>query len=182
MKFLILSCLAFAFGHLSLAAPMSGVSGGGGNVMYPVSPRNPALVAEVQAKLNEARPSVAAYFEAKQALFVKGNLSPEESALFAPLFKTGQGVVATARQTGLDIEQTTPCYDSSATPVDGSIFSDDHGEICVSALSISKRVERADVPAQSAALLAHEFTEVLGFGEDDAVRVQAKVLADFRQR
>ena len=183
MKLLFISSCSVTLGLmalLSLSAFASGVSGGGGNVMFPVDPKNPAPLAEVQAKVGEARGSVASYFEAKQELFQKGNLSAEDAALFGPLLQAGKGMVAVARETGVDIEQKSSCFDSAATPVDGSIISDHRGEVCVSALSISKRVERRDVPAQSAALLAHEFTEVLGFGEDEAVRVQSKVLADFR--
>jgi len=166
---------------LPLTAHASGVSGGGGNVMFPVNPLNPAAVEEVTEKLSLARPSVASYFEGKEALLEVGSLTDDEAAIFAPLFQAGKGIVATARESGLEIEQNKPCFDSSATPFDGSTHSQRQGAVCVSALSISKKVERDDIAAQSAALLAHEFTEVLGFSEDHAVRVQSKVLADFRR-
>lgn len=158
----------------------SGVSGGGGNVMFPVDPKEPASINEAHSVVSHARPVLLNYLKDKREELAAGKMEPSEASIFEPLFNTGKGILHVARNTGIDVENRRSCLDSSSAPVDGSIFSGHRGVVCLSSFSISKKVERSDVGAQSVALLAHEFTEVLGFEEDAAVTIQAQVLSDLR--
>ena len=182
MRVVLISLAAISsFTLFAESGSASGVSGGGGNVMYPVDPREPASPEEVRRELAKAKPKVAEYLHAKKDLYRRGQLPAEERAVLGVLFLGDRHVVKAARKTALEIANDQPCFDGERNPVDGSIHAGRDGAICLSALTISRRVERQDVPAQSAALIAHEITEVVGLGEDEAVRVQAKVLEDFRR-
>lgn len=136
--------------------------------------------------MEQAKPQLMVYFEGKISQFQRGELSPEDRAAFGKLLESKSSINEASRSAKLDVEDDRPCFDAAQKPVDGSIYDKHHGSIergriCVSSYSIAQKVERHDVRAQSAALLAHELTEVLGFEEDDAVRVQARVLDDFRR-
>ena len=165
------------------ALAAGGISSGGGNVLEPVDPRNPAGRAEVKDMIPRARNALLGYLRAKRLDWSAGRLSGEERADFGALFSASRDVLGVSAATPVDVELEEPCFDFAENPVDGSIRSDEKfPSICLSALTISRRVERADIPAQSAALLAHEVSELVGFGEEQAVRLQSRVLNDFRGR
>ena len=180
MKTSLLAAALFLLPTFGFAA--GGISSGGGNVLYPVEPRNPVAPAAVKNLVPRAHATLLQYLRAKKGDWQAGRLPADEAADFDALFSAPRDVIGVSARTPVDIELEEPCFDFASKPVDGSIRSDEkkHGGICLSALTISRRVEPADLHAQSAALLAHEFSELIGFDEDQAVGLQAHVLRDLR--
>jgi len=167
---------------VGFSAHAGGVSGGGGNVLFPVDPQQPASRLEVRQVIVSAHRDVVQYLQEKQEQFRAGNLDPAQRVQFSQLFEQPLNVVEISRNKVLEIESERPCIDANGMPVDADIHADDQEKVCVSSFSISKKVEKGELSAQSAALLIHEFSELAGFDEDGAVQLQSMVLADFRRR
>lgn len=80
------------------------------------------------------------------------------------------------------IESTTiyssfvPCLDSNGREVDGSILSPP-GTVCLSTARLMGSLSQENARNQALALLAHEYSHLLGFNEDDARKVQRQVLS-----
>jgi hypothetical protein len=99
---------------------------------------------------------------------------------FAKLFAQPQSVFAVIEQVWPSVRDSRPCYDSAQNPVDGSVANFHEGTFCISAYSIAQKVHRKEIPAQSAALLMHEYSELVGLTESEAVSLQSHVLEDFK--
>jgi hypothetical protein len=174
---------AFAFGLLFLGecAFAGGVSGGGGNLLHPIQPREPMPTSEVFHEIESMQGRLVVYFEGKLEEFREGELPVEERELFGSLFRLERNVIDLAASTSLLFNSDAPCMDLSESPVDASTVSLRANSICVSSFSISHRVDPKILGAESAAILAHEFSELAGFDESQAVRLQAAVFADYKK-
>ena len=71
------------------------------------------------------------------------------------------------------------CRDKFGEDVDGSIYSPREHSICISLKNLGTKLTNENARLQTSALVAHEYTHVLGYGEEDAVRVQNFVLGGF---
>jgi hypothetical protein len=157
-----------------------GVSGGGGNVIvsYPqsVAPSVPA----VRSRIRALKPMMERYFQEKEAAFASGSLPTAQYAALQPLFSGYPDVAMAIRPIEVQIEEHAPCHDADGNPFDGSTRGLNSDQVCLSALRIAGKVEASELGAQISALMAHEFAEVLGLDDENAIRIQEIVLKDFR--
>jgi hypothetical protein len=159
-----------------------GVSGGGGNVLYPQAQKTPAPTSLVRTTIEDSHSELVQYLKQKYDDYQRGSLSPEEKGQFELLFRQPRDVLAISATKRLEIESGRPCLDANSQPVDADIRGDMVDRVCVSSFSLARKVEKRRLHSESAALLAHEFSELAGFEEDDAVRLQALVLKDFQAK
>lgn len=158
-----------------------GVSGGGGHLLFPVQGKSPLPRSAVERELAAVHGRVVSYLVNKEQQLRRGELPAGERAVFEPLFQQPRDVIGISARTSLDFEDDHPCFDSAAAPADASTISDHANSICVSSFTIAKKVDPRNLGAESAAILVHEFSELAGFGEEEAVKLQTQVFADYKQ-
>ena len=157
-----------------------GVSGGGGNMISPKPPlsaNNPEIVEEI---VGRSQNTVLNYLWQKRTDFEANRLSASHREAFAPVFENPLRIEDAVRGTRLHIAEERSCWDSQHKPVDGSTFSKEANSICISAYNIAKKADLSDIHPQSVALMIHEYSELIGLSEEQAVKAQAKALEELR--
>lgn len=87
-----------------------------------------------------------------------------------------KNIINAFKKVRIHVESEEPCYTLNGTPADGSIFSEKSNSVCISAKTIAEKVHIEEVPKQAAALSLHEYAEVIGLSEEDAVNLQKRAL------
>ncbi len=157
-----------------------GMSGGGGFVISPETPDQYNSPDKVEALIEKhAEPCLQKYLINKKEKFDKGELPGHELTTLEPLLK--QGVIFKAIQnTKLIIQDDHSCFGANGEPTDGSFFKDKKNAICISAKNIAEKVHHKELKPQTLALMMHEYSEMMGFSEDNAIGVQKIVLDDLK--
>ncbi len=173
--------LVFFISNLFLSVSFAGgVSGGGGNVIDPTLPEGPQDSEIIERMIKRTTLDLKTYVQNKKNHFENGQMNSDDFNLYKPLFYNSTPIDIIIQKIKVKVQEHRPCYDSSKTPVDGSIHSESSDSICLSALRISKKVHIQDVPAQSLALMMHEYSEVIGMNEEFAVTLQKRTLEDLQ--
>ena len=170
--------LSSAFVSLNLspdeALAMGGISGGGGNVLPGKAPDSYQDPEVVEDQVRESRTLVFEYLSQQ---------SDERSS----------AILEAARQVPLHIKDDSPCFDAAGNIVDGSVAGiaqperdfgfgpRRHGRVCISALNIARKVHASELRAQAAALLIHEYAELTGSNEDQAVMLQTEAFKSLQR-
>lgn len=157
-----------------------GVSGGGGNVINPTPPERIIDGDSVEHVVKASVAYTRLYFKNVHAQYLAGELPSDINPVFEKLFADRDHFVRVLEEVRPHVVEETPCYDRGMNPVDASIVSGRPGRFCVSAYSMARKVHVDEIPIQSAALMAHEYSELVGLNEDDAVTVQKKALEDLK--
>ena len=74
----------------------------------------------------------------------------------------------------IEFRKTRPCFDNVGNEKDGSIYTDSHRKlaICISGMKLAQKLTRDNYEVQTAALVLHEVSHLLGTTEDEAVSIQ----------
>ena len=179
MKFLISISLLFL--NLSAFAMIGGVSGGGGNMISPKSPVTIANPEAVQQIVYKARNVLYRYVSQKRTAYLNNQLSLSQRAAFAPLFSSNLTIERVISSAHLHVNEHHACWDENHQPVDGSTITPHPDSICISAYNIARKTDVSDIAPQSAALMLHEYGELTGLNEDQAVAIQKAALKDLRE-
>lgn len=166
---------------LSAGAREGGVSGGGGNMLSPKPPSHQVDAETAEHMILQAREILKKYVFEKKYAFHNGTLSAEQMDAFEPIFNSQKNVEDTMRTARLHIKERHACWDENSQPVDGSTIAPTPNSICISARNIATKADISDITPQSAALMLHEFSELVGLSEDQAVKAQAAALAELRE-
>ena len=137
-----------------------GISGGGGDTII----LDPAGTEFIKLQLSGARVSLLMVF--KNAAFLSARKE---------LFQGTNNILEKVKNYSLDIKTDDSCYDFDGTPTDASINSKP-GTICLSAFTIGQKVSMVTDYPQLLALLAHEYSHLMGYDEDQAVSFQKDIL------
>jgi hypothetical protein len=138
-----------------------GISGGGGGTIIP----DPAGSEYIKQELSGARISL---------LMILKNLSYSSTRTI--LFQGSDNIIEKIKQYSLKIEMDKPCFDFEGHPNDGSINSDPK-TICISAKTIGEKVSRITSYPQLLALMAHEYSHLMGYDEKEATAFQIEILS-----
>lgn len=175
----------FIFSQMSSAAPLrgfeGGVSGGGGNLLEARTPLKPIHPEVAEKIVHDSYAVFLTYIGQKRKDYFSKKLSPEQQVAFAPIFEAAQEIEAMARNRRMQVDDHSPCWDSNHRPVDGSTLSRLPNSICISAFTIAQKSEVNDIAPQSAALMLHEYGELVGLTETEAVGAQIEALKDLRE-
>lgn len=180
MKYMI--SLLVLMTTLSAGAREGGVSGGGGNMLSPKTPNHPVNPETAEHLILEARHILVRYIQEKKEAFQAGALSSEEMDAFEPVFNSERNVENTIRTARLHINEKHSCWDENRQPVDGSTITTTPNSICISARNIANKADVSDITPQSAALMLHEYSELVGLSEDQAVKAQSAALSELREK
>jgi len=82
------------------------------------------------------------------------------------------------KRVNIAIETDDACYDRKHLPFDERTMGAQPNTICMSALSLSRRVEVDMMPVETTALLLHEYSEVVGLSDPQAVLAQTMIYRD----
>jgi hypothetical protein len=189
LKFILLILVVgFCFLEMQAFADPShrrdgGVSGGGGNVISPTPPDSFTHPDQVEKVVKNSHNDVQNYFFEAERDYRNG-LSGENTQyknIYKALFSDGDKIHGIIKNSYPEIEDEKPCFDSDYKPVDASFSKGHDQEICVSAFNIARKVNRKEIKAQSIGLMVHEYVELAGLSEEDAVSLQKKALKDFKE-
>ena len=171
----LLSCFAQA-----LPFREGGVSGGGVNVL---NPQNPKIILDSEKAEHIVRASklyAHIFFANAEEEYLKGTAPADVMAVYKKIFENNN-VTVVLDTVHPHVRDYGPCYDYSLNPVDASVASLEPDRFCVSSYALSHKVLPESLPIQAAALMAHEYTEVMGLGETEAVIIQKQALNDLQQ-
>lgn len=157
-----------------------GVSGGGGNMIAPKAPCSPVDTETAEHMIYRARGVLKDYLLRKKQAFETQSLPAEQMQAFAPVFNANRDVETTIDSTDIRVAHRHSCWNADHQPVDGSTITEDPNSICISAFAIAQKADVSDITPQSAALMLHEFSELVGLSESQAVRAQSAALSDLR--
>lgn len=157
-----------------------GVSGGGGNVINPTPPDQILDGDSVEHVVKSSVAYTHIYFKNVHTQYLAGELPSDVAPVFEKLFADTNRFQRILEEVQPHVVEESPCYDRGMNPVDASIVTYKTGRFCVSAHAIAKKVRVDEIPIQSAALMAHEYSEIAGLNEGEAVTVQKKALEDLK--
>lgn len=158
-----------------------GVSGGGGNVIDPREPDRYLDPEEAEGIVESSHSIFYKYIVNKKKMFHSNQLNQTQSEVFRPVFEAPRDIIETIHKVRVHVEDDHSCWDAQKRPVDGSIFSKKDNSICISAFNLAQKAHVEDIPHQSAALMLHEYSELVGLSEEEAVQVQVEALSDLRE-
>jgi len=107
-------------------------------------------------------------------------MTPEQIIAFAPVFNSEKNIESVMTEVRMYVKDHSTCRDADQKPVDGSIVNPVPDSICISAFNIANKTDAADIPPQSTALILHEYGELIGLTEAQAVMLQTLVLEELR--
>ena len=158
-----------------------GVSGGGGNLLSPTPPKEIQDPREIRAIIKGSKFLLKKFINAKYSLFKSGSMDSESLRMYSVLFADNDDNLHEAmEEIALDIKLDEPCFDRDGVEHDGSTLNQKRHSICISAFSIAKKCDKEEVPLQSTALIFHEYSEVVGLSDIDAIKLQKQVLDELK--
>ena len=142
-----------------------GMSGGGGDTTV-ANPAGPNRITEI---LFSSRQSLYLYFNKLSAY--PYDMDPKIDAIKNKM----QDVILSYRiYASID-----GCQDKFGNDVDGSMYSPNEKSICISLKNLGAKLAVDNAASQTIALVAHEYSHLLGYDEEDAVFVQNWVLQSY---
>lgn len=158
-----------------------GVSGGGGNVIRPTPPNYPQNTEHVEHTVKASLQYTQIFLENKAISFQHNQIPSDAYEIYAKIFQNEKNIFSILQTVRPRVEEHQPCFDFNSKPVDASIAAAKPNSFCVSAYSLAKKVIHTEIPIQSAALMAHEYSEILGLSESEAVRIQSDAIDELNQ-
>jgi hypothetical protein len=157
-----------------------GVSGGGGNLISPLAPNKPGAPSVAANIIYSSKAKLENYVQQKRRQFELNQLSDSQRQAFAPIFNSKQSIEKLMKNVQVRIADQHSCWDPDRGDVDGSTVSSTANTICISAYRFAKEDAVADMAPQSVALMLHEYGELVGLNEDQAIQAQAAALQELR--
>lgn len=154
------------------------VGGGGGGTTSPLkASRDMIKLAAAQAKL-----TIVTFLNEEEIRFVlhSSGMSAEWKTLNPKLFNSSNDIFKVIEKISIEVRADAPCYDSSGDVVEGSIFSNYSDSICISSLLLAQKLDVYNYEYETAALILHELSHLLGATESEAVSVQVSYIQNMR--
>jgi hypothetical protein len=180
--FMITVLLISATKTLARHGVEGGISGGGGFVIDPQTPVYPNSPDSVEELIkNNGNNILKKYLVGKKQKLDAGQLLGHEIQPIEKLFKTKNNIFTVIHDTHIEVKDEESCFNEKGEPTDGSFFTNQKNAICISAKNIATKVHHEEVQPQSLALMMHEYGEVMGFTDAEAVQLQKIVLDDLKK-
>jgi hypothetical protein len=178
-KFIFILSLFLLFALATEARPINGgvSDGGGGSVGS--SAVTPEQIAQAVPPLAHW---ILPWLYRQQAQFQTLSPADQKDSTVAKLFPAhGDDILVLIPKISFELRLSGPCFDANHTPKEGSIFAKNKNQICLSPFLLSQNLNSSDVAAETAALMIHELSHLLGTNEAEAVAIQKLAIADFSQ-
>jgi|GEM_PF-2207866 len=181
MKLLIQSLVISSILYSQLSLAKGGISGGGGNVINSTPPTEYQDPHDIRAVIKDSKYILYRFIKAKYSLFRRGSMSNEDMRLYGVLFADSEtNLHEVMEDIKIDIPVDQGCFDKLGNEYDGSSYNPTNHKICISAFRISKNTIMDEVPIQSAALILHEYAEVVGLTDDEAIDLQIQMITELK--
>lgn len=155
-------------------ASHGGVSDGGGGTLNP----DPAQPADIAFYAQESSKAILSWLYRQEQEFIA---SPEEGSPYAKLFGHEKDIFQIMPSVKFELRMTAPCLDANGAPKDASIFGKEAGTLCISPFLMAPKLNRQTAERETAALMIHEISHLMGTTEDEAVQIQKDALRDFNR-
>lgn len=156
-----------------------GMSGGGGYVIAPQAPDHQMSPDYVEHIIERGgQESLKSYLILKKEKLQAGKLPGAEISTIEKLFSSP--IFEAVDRARIIINENDSCYGANGEPTDGSFYIKKKHAICISAKNISQKVHRSEIKPQTYALMVHEYSESMGFTEQEAKEIQKIVLDDLK--
>jgi hypothetical protein len=166
---------------LSASAFAGGVSGGGGNLISPTAPLQMQDPRDIKDIILSSKNLLKKYIDVKHSQYTAGTMDNESLKKYSVLFANNENNLhEVMEEIALDVQLEQPCFDINGNVFDGSTFNQQKHSICISAATIAQKCNRPEVPLQATALVIHEYSEVVGLSDDDAISLQKQVIAELK--
>jgi hypothetical protein len=155
--------------------PAGGVSGGGGFFYKPYSPKEFEHEIDGEALFLNAFDSlkkIAANFSEKN----KSELPEDVKA-----FLSNKDLFAHLKSIEPVVHSVGACFDENYQEVDGSLYSFVPHTICLSSFNLIRKVDEEDMTPQVYGILFHEYSELIGYTEKQAVKLQESIIRHLRK-
>lgn len=168
-----ISCflLPIFFFNYSIARA-GGVSDGGGGVVN----SNPVDIAHVLFATAETGGILLAWLYREESTFKKLPTDEQKRSPSAKLFLGKTSAIDLIKTTAFEVRMNKPCYDSGGNSKDGSVLGARPGTLCISPYSMAPKLNESNYEQETAALVMHEISHVLGADENEATEIQKNVL------
>lgn len=153
-----------------------GVSGGGGNIINPQQPTYVLATEDAEHLVKASVLYTQIFFSKAQKQYADQSAPIEIIPIYEKIFADESSLNKVLTEVHPKVRDSGPCYDFSQKPVDASVVSHEPNHFCVSSYSVARKVEAEQIPVQAAALMAHEYSEIMGLNEDEAVVIQKQAL------
>ena len=166
----------------TVLAAAGGISGGGGEVICPDRPTYYQDPEHIKDVIEQSKSKLVSYIDYKKKQLLSDELEHSEKEIIQKIFEPNKmNIHEAVNRFSVYIDDDHPCYTSDRQPVDGSIYSKKPNSICISSATIARKVHFNQVSKQSTALMLHEYSEVVGLTEAEAVTLQKKALEEIPQ-
>jgi hypothetical protein len=153
-----------------------GASGGGGFFLQSQPDATPAPIAHPEAIVNKAYGYILSIAESgERGMHFKD--APAVLAKFLANSELGE-TLEVIKPLG---HASGPCLNKYHEEVDGSIYSFAPNTVCISTFNLAEKVAAQDQFPQTAGILVHEYAEVMGHTEPEAIQLQTLMIDYIRQ-
>jgi len=161
------------------AFAIGGIGDGGGGTTKPI-PVTPRDIRDFVGN-NRTAPMIRAWFNGLEADYQREleNDYEKESTALPKLYGGKEDVFAKLEKLQIEVRLDKPCYDKSGVETDGSVYNTIPGGLCISAYRIAPQVVQSNYESETAALIIHEVSHLLGTDEKEAIELQQKALNQF---
>lgn len=180
-KLVYTATLIFLFTFTDVPSAFSlagGISGGGGNVIVNIPAKTLVSTESAELAVETMRANLPDYVAMKRSQYLDGSMPVDQRRGFAAVFDSPISIDQVLNAVPTQILEHNSCRNFRNEKVDGSTVTADGKNICISAFRISRKVDRLDIDAQATALLMHEYSELVGLDENQAIQVQMATLRD----
>ena len=159
-----------------------GISGGGGNLITPSRPVTIQDPREVRHIILGTTNLLRKFINAQYILYNAGSMDYNTERMYSILFSHDEDNLHNVmEEISLDIPLDRLCFDQFGTAFDGSTYNQSKHSICISAFSIAKKCNQTEIPIQATALIMHEYSEVVGLSDEDAIVLQNQVITELNK-
>lgn len=155
-----------------------GVTGGGGNLLVNDLPTKSLNPEYVEHQLHKLKPKVLEFIGEQERVYREGLMSNQRAAVFRVLFEGRQNLREKLKDVTIFVDEEAPCFDHRGEAYDGTYVKSEKSSMCLSAHRIARKVVPHELIPQAAALMVHEFSEIMGLDDADAISIQAQALED----
>lgn len=150
-----------------------GVSDGGGGTTNP-DPAHPEWI--IRSAADYAGKMLTLWLNEQQAVYSRMDQEEKEKSGLRKVFEGKQDIFALIRETQVEMRMSKPCVDANGSPREGSIYSSVPGGICVSPFLMASKLTEMNYEVETAALIMHEISHLLGTTEEEARAIQKLVI------
>jgi len=171
----LVACLS-STGH----AETGGISGGGGGTTTPPG----VEVGQIAEAARNSKTLLQAWLNQKHLLFQFSNRRHPENPkdpVDVMLFEQNPNVFDLISRLNIEVRNNRACHTSDGEEVDGSIFAEVPGAICISAFRLASKLNSMNYEPETLGLILHEVMHLLGSRESEAISIQKHAIEILRR-